>query len=438
MIFTKIPYYRSAKLFLKKAKCKSNLDLMMAQAVEIVETKRNRWTVETNVRNILGKGAYGIVYKAHGPDGNEMAAKAINEKYSKIVGQDFEKLLDLTHDNLVKIFDVHQQENNMWLFMDLCSFGDLNDFCKSKVITMGLKMEMMVQISKGVEYLHSNNVIHRDIKPGNILVSSESPFLLKLTDFDVSKCLDPDVETSVMSSNVGTLCFKAPEFFQRNIQGKISYHRNVDVYACGLTFLALLQADPEKQMLIPRIETAKDYSERHLPIGQLIAERIKYNVQELDIVVVNFEQSDFRIIEIKELIRKMTNVKPDQRLTARGVITWIQAIVNGEEGIEFPTFASGITDDTDIITQVPVQETDGIVDTHTYSQPTILPNITHDTYPVQESMVLNGSAGILDAYPNSTEYADPLGAVPLMVCKLAMMYFFAKEKKNLELKVLKY
>jgi hypothetical protein len=55
-----------------------------------------------------------------------------------------------------------------------------------------------------------------------------------------------------MSSNVGTGAFKSPEFFRRNHLKKISYHRNVDVNASGLTFLSMLQADIETRMLIPQ------------------------------------------------------------------------------------------------------------------------------------------------------------------------------------------
>ena len=77
-----------------------------------------------------------------------------------------------------------------------------------------------------------------------------------------------------MTSNVGTLAFKAPEFFQRTSPGKIEYHRNVDIYAAGLTFLAILQAEKGKKMLIPQIKTPMEDSELYAdPIGRLIAER---------------------------------------------------------------------------------------------------------------------------------------------------------------------
>ena len=192
-------------------------------------------------------------------------------------------------------------------------------FLKKSSIGFAQKLEIMSQIAQGVEYLHRNDIIHRDIKPGNILVQNNSPIEIKLTDFDVSKFLEAESETSVMTSNVGTNPFKAPEFFMRNEQKKISYHRNVDVYAAGLTFLALLQHDKGQQheeniMLIPRIETPQDQSELHVPIGQLIAKRIKYNIKNHAIVVFNKSNTltDEHKAEnqVRELIQEMTSVEP--------------------------------------------------------------------------------------------------------------------------------
>ena len=148
---------------------------------------------------------------------------------------------------------------------------------------------------------------------------SEIPLVLNLTDFDISKCLDPEVGTSLMTSNVGTLAFKAPEFFLRISQGKMEYHRSVDIYAAGLTFLAILQGEKGKRMLIPHIETPRDDSELHVPsIGQLISERIKYKVPEFSIVKI---EGLHKIL--KWLISKMTCVKPEDRFSAKKVLTVI-------------------------------------------------------------------------------------------------------------------
>ena len=104
--------------------------------------------------------------------------------------------------------------------------------------------------------------------------------------------------------------------FQRTSPGKIEYHRNVDIYAAGLTFLAMLQAEKGKKMLIPRIETPMDETELHTDsIGRLIAERIKYKVRELNIVKIDGEQR-----RLKRLISLMTCVNPEERLSAERVL----------------------------------------------------------------------------------------------------------------------
>ena len=118
-----------------------------------------------------------------------------------------------------------------------------------------------------------------------------------------------------MTSNVGTLAFKAPEFFQRAMLGKIEYHRNVDIYAAGLTFLAMLQAEKGK-LLIPQIETPMDESELHAPsIGLLISQRMKYQVQTLQIVTLNGPAEN-----LKRIISQMTCVNPEERLSAEEIL----------------------------------------------------------------------------------------------------------------------
>ena len=209
--------------------------------------------------------------------------------------------------------------------MPFCEMGDLNAFYEKEDVSIETSWDVMTQIISGVKYLHDRDIIHRDIKPGNILVASKNPPLIKLTDFDVSKCLDPDVETSLMTSDVGTLAFKAPEFFQRTHRGKIEYHRNVDIYACGLTLLAMLQSKKGKKILRPSIETPKHDSELHQPIGLLISERIKYNISEVNIVLIqeHLGTEEEKESIIRRLIKGMTYLAPKLRLSAEEVFQYL-------------------------------------------------------------------------------------------------------------------
>ena len=190
----------------------------------------------------------------------------------------------------------------------------------------------MKQIMMGIEYLHREDIVHRDIKPANILIASHIPLVIQLTDFDACKSLDPEVETPLMTSNVGTLAFKAPEFFRRTGPGQIEYHRNVDIYAAGLTFLAILQAEQGKKILIPHIETPREDSELHtLSIGLLISERIKYKVPELNIVKTEGPQEI-----LKWLISQMTCVNPEERLSAVKVLQLLKNVkIDLEVRIQF-------------------------------------------------------------------------------------------------------
>ncbi len=268
----------------------------------------------------LGKGSFGIVHPATNANKEKVAAKRIDGKNKMKMQQitsDLDKLHQLSHKNIVKVLDVYQEETVIWVMMEFCNLGDLNSYYQA-----GFKdAEMiciMLDISKGVEYLHNKNVIHRDIKPENILILGAQQTVAKLTDFDLSKFLEDQYDTSVLTTDVGTKAYKAPEFWKRTADGKLKYHRNVDVYAMGLTFLAMIQ---KNKRLSPVIETPTDDSELHQPIGALIAERIRYNIQPLEIIARELDLSYIpRVRQVRGLIQKMTKVEPTERILAPTVV----------------------------------------------------------------------------------------------------------------------
>ena len=291
-------------------------------------TIKGRYKIDLFPGNILGKGSYGIVYKAVDvTDRSDIAAKSIDgKKHPKLFKDNRQNLLELDHGNIIKILELYQIDKTFWMMMEFCNYGDLNDFFRKKNPNIHTKMEIINGIARGIAYLHSRDIIHRDIKPDNILMASEFPPIPKLTDFDLSKSLSTPSET--MHTNTGSLAFKAPEFFTR-VGGELRYHRNVDIFAAGLTFLAMIQVKDHRKKLIPHIETPRDDSELYSPIGPLIAERIKYKVPDLNIVTINSSANTYKEKtenSLRQLISRMTCHNANERLSTGGVLNLLEQV----------------------------------------------------------------------------------------------------------------
>ena len=72
--------------------------------------------------------------------------------------------MKLNHPNVMKILDVERNENIVWMIMPFCDRGDLNYFHRTKDFSSEVNLEIMKQIVAGIEYLHSEGIVHRDIK----------------------------------------------------------------------------------------------------------------------------------------------------------------------------------------------------------------------------------------------------------------------------------
>ncbi len=218
-----------------------------------------------DLSELLGKGTFGVVYKATNPDDMDVAAKKILiTKHNGISAvKEAINAYNLArqrgaHRNVVEIHQVKHDpaQECMWVFMEYCALGDLDAYFSANyesVHSTEVRLGIMVQIAEGLGYLHQHNIVHRDIKPVNIVVapgSAQGSIVVKLTDFGLARFLDPNDQSSSMSSDVGTFAFKAPEFWDRGPGAKPKYKRSVDVFSTGLTLLAILQATPGKARCI--------------------------------------------------------------------------------------------------------------------------------------------------------------------------------------------
>ncbi len=276
---------------------------------------------------VLGHGSFGTVCLAtHKVTNEKVAAKRIireTEADAEKVVRELQKLLELNHPNITRVYSAEQYGKTVWTFMEYCEQGDLQKYCsKAKkeghVVSESMKVNLMLDIAKGVLYLHSKNVIHRDIKPTNILLAGK-PATAKLTDFDLSKFLGE--AESTMTSKVGTEAFKAPECFVRTEEGKLQYRRSVDIFGMGLTFLAMIQ---ENEGLIPKIETPAQPSELYIACRRILWERIMYNRQPLCVVDLT-RGNDFER-KTRSLVFIMTCAEASDRIPAEQVVEGLEEI----------------------------------------------------------------------------------------------------------------
>jgi len=175
----------------------------------------------------LGSGAFGKVYNAKWR-GRNVVVKVIetaNEKEKQAFGKESKITLSLDHSNVIKLFGItHVKQNNQGIVMEKATQGSLDrwigriDFANMIKIASG--------IVEGLMYVHSNNVIHRDLKPQNILMfgSTTEDMIPKIADFGVSKVIDTAMTKH--TGEVGTMLYMAPE-----VKSCKEYSFTADIYS---------------------------------------------------------------------------------------------------------------------------------------------------------------------------------------------------------------
>uniref|UniRef100_A0A4W5NBB1 non-specific serine/threonine protein kinase n=1 Tax=Hucho hucho TaxID=62062 RepID=A0A4W5NBB1_9TELE len=195
----------------------------------------------TDLREI-GHGSFGAVYFAHDIRTNEVVAikkmsyggKQSNEKWQDII-KEVKFLQKLRHPNTVEYRGCYLREHTAWLVMEYC-LGSASDLLE--VHKKPLEEQEIAAIThgalQGLVYLHSHNMIHRDVKAGNILLME--PGQVKLGDFGSASIIAP------ANSFVGTPYWMAPEVILAMDEGQ--YDGKVDVWSLGITAIELAERKP--------------------------------------------------------------------------------------------------------------------------------------------------------------------------------------------------
>ncbi|XP_030321485.1 inhibitor of nuclear factor kappa-B kinase subunit epsilon isoform X2 [Calypte anna] len=212
---------------------------------EMQSTPNYLWSTE----DLLGQGATACVYKARNKKSGELVAVKVfnNASYlrpQEVQMREFEMLRKLNHKNIVKLFAVEEMGSSRQkvLVMEFCSSGSLLNVLEDPVNAFGLaESEFLIVLQcvvAGMNHLRENGVVHRDIKPGNImrLMGEDGQSIYKLTDFGAARELDDDEK---FVSVYGTEEYLHPDVYWRAVLRKPqqkAYGVTVDLWSIGVTF----------------------------------------------------------------------------------------------------------------------------------------------------------------------------------------------------------
>lgn len=188
----------------------------------------------------IGEGGMGIVYKAKCSVLNRFVAVKVlkpelnkNEDFIARFKREADSIANLSCPNIVSIYDIGLENNINFIVMEYIKGKTLKQVIKENGRLSSLKsIEISIQIANALQYAHENNIIHRDIKPDNIIITDNN--IVKLMDFGIAKVAD---SATITNSNkiIGSVHYFSPE----QAKGKFVDHRT-DIYALGIVMYEMI------------------------------------------------------------------------------------------------------------------------------------------------------------------------------------------------------
>lgn len=259
------------------------------------------------LQNVVGRGGMGTVYKAkHDETGETCAVKALaptyahDEHFRARFESEIQALLKLDHENIVRLISYGQNEGNLFFAMELVDGQSLFQMQrKGHRFDWREILEIAKDVGSGLKHAHDRGVIHRDLKPGNLLRAKSGA--TKITDFGIAKNFGTSQNTG--DNVLGTMDFMSPE----QAKGQPVTIRS-DIYSLGTVMFTLLSGKP------PFKANSVEESLRNLT---------KVPPPHVSSVAPDVPE------EIDSLIRQMMDKRPEKRIqTAHALLVRIKEIEN--------------------------------------------------------------------------------------------------------------
>src|SRR2546430_9648053 len=194
----------------------------------------------------IGRGGQGVVYRARQKSLNRTVALKViglgqwaTQAHLKRFRREAEAAANLDHPCIVPIYEVGEREGSCYFSMKFIDGGQLDEVAKRTPISIRNAAELIAKLARTVHYAHEHGILHRDIKPGNILLDAKGE--PHLTDFGLARLLETKSTVTHTMDELGTPSYMAPE---QAVGNNARVSSATDVYGLGAVFYQLLTGHP--------------------------------------------------------------------------------------------------------------------------------------------------------------------------------------------------
>ena len=271
----------------------------------------------------LGEGTYGVVYRAKDQKGQEIYAlkkirlQAEEEGIPSTAIREISLLKELNHINIVKLYEVLHSPKKLTLVFEYVEqdLRKLMDSANGKGLEMKLVKSLLYQLLTGVDYIHKNKILHRDLKPQNLLISKDN--IVKIGDFGLARGYGIPVKN--YTHEVVTLWYRPPDV----LLGNKNYGTTVDMWSIGCIFAEMVSGKPlfpgksESDQLKTIFKIKGTPNDKY---ASSLKEYPEWGVGENNFE--NCEEHDFKQLfpnlddEGIDLLQKLLQLEPEKRISA--------------------------------------------------------------------------------------------------------------------------
>jgi serine/threonine protein kinase len=251
---------------------------------------------QLEILEVIGQGGMGVVYRARQRKLDRVVALKVLSRdaakdpaFSERFNREARALARLNHPNIVTVHDFGEADGWFYLVMEYVDGADLRRVLQQGRLSPEEALRIVPVVCDALQYAHANGVVHRDIKPGNILMDRESR--VKIADFGIAKLAgqtSADVTLTQSKQSMGTPHYMAPE----QVESPLTVDHRADIYSLGVVFYEMLTGE--------------------LPLGRFAppSRRVQVDVRLDDVVLRALEKEPDRryqqVGEVKTEVEKIT------------------------------------------------------------------------------------------------------------------------------------